>query len=161
VNETGRPRWEAPAVRAHAASVELDAPPERVFRALVTPTDLRAFWGAARAVVLAEPGGAWIAAWGDDEDRPDYLTAATIREYDPPRRLVLSDYRYRAKSGPLPFAAAFVTSFDLASTPRGARLTVTQHGFPCTPAGDVFYAACEQGWKVVLDQLARHVVARP
>jgi hypothetical protein len=39
---------------------------------LVTPSAIRAWWGAARAIVLAQENGAWAAAWGADEDRPDY-----------------------------------------------------------------------------------------
>jgi uncharacterized protein YndB with AHSA1/START domain len=95
---------------------------------------------------MPESGGMWAAVWGDSEDDPDYVTVARIREFDPPRTLVLSDYRYRAKSGPMPFQADFSTSFTIAPTTTGSTLRVAQAGFPCDTAADEFYAACVRGW---------------
>ena len=61
--------------------------------------------------------------------------------------MVLSDQRYVARSGPLPFEANFVTTFEVEPDgTNGARLRVTQDGFPVAPEADEFYANCEQGW---------------
>ena len=133
--------------RAHVHEEVLPVSPEEAFALLHTPSAVRAWWSAARAVVLPEPGGLWAAAWGESEDDPDYLTVATIRNFEPPRRMVLADYRYRARSGPLPFQADFVTTFEVEPHPQGAVLRVTQDGFPSSPEGDAFHAACEQGWR--------------
>jgi hypothetical protein len=78
------------------------------------------WWGVARAVVLQQPNGIWAATRGESEDDPDYITVATIREFEPPRRLILGDYRYRAKSGPLPFNAEFVTEIVVLPQLTGA-----------------------------------------
>ena len=107
----------------------------------------RDWWGAARAVVLAEPGGVWAATWGESEDDPDYVTVATIEEFEPPARMVLTDFRYRAKSGPLPFESTFVTAFTVRPAAEGAILRVSQEGFPAGPEGDEFLASCELGWR--------------
>jgi uncharacterized protein YndB with AHSA1/START domain len=123
------------------------ASPEEVFALLTTPSSIRIWWSAARAIVIPERGGIWVAAWGDLEDRPDYVTAATIAECDRPNRLVLSDYRYWAKSGPLPFDAEFTTEFIVSPHGNGVVLRVTQDGFPAGPEGDQFLAACETGWR--------------
>jgi uncharacterized protein YndB with AHSA1/START domain len=120
---------------------------DRLFALLHTPSAIRRWWGAARAVVLAQPGGLWTATWGESEDYPDYITAATIRDFEPPRRMVLTDYRYRAKSGPLPFTAQFVTEFSVAPHADGAVLRVIQDGFPVGHEADEFHAACEIGWR--------------
>jgi uncharacterized protein YndB with AHSA1/START domain len=133
--------------RKHVHEEVFPAAPERVFALLHTPSAIRRWWGAARAVVLPQPGGVWAAAWGEAEDDPDYTTAATIRAFEPPRLLVLTDYRYRAKSGPLPFAAEFVTEFLVLPHPEGAALRVTQDGFPAGREADLFYTACEKGWR--------------
>ena len=74
--------------RRHVHEETFPVAPDRLFALLYTPSAIRGWWGAARAVVLAEPGGVWAATWGADEDDPDYITAATIREFDPPRRMV-------------------------------------------------------------------------
>jgi uncharacterized protein YndB with AHSA1/START domain len=133
--------------RKHVHEEVFAASAERLFALLHTPSAIRGWWGCTRAIVLAEPGGIWTATWGDSEDDPDYITAATIRDFDPPRRLVLSDYRYRAKSGPLPFAADFVTEFLVLPQEDGAALHVTQDGFPAGCEADAFYAACARGWR--------------
>jgi uncharacterized protein YndB with AHSA1/START domain len=120
--------------------------PAPLFGLLHTPSAIRRWWGVARAIVMPEPGGVWAAAWGEAEDDPDYITVATIQEFAPPHRLILSDYRYRARSGPLPFAAEFVTEFLVLPHPQGAVLRVTQTGFPAGAEADDYYAGCKKGW---------------
>jgi uncharacterized protein YndB with AHSA1/START domain len=85
--------------------------------------------------------------WGEEEDNPDYIAVATIRHFDPPHRMVLSDYCYHAKAGPLPFDADFVTEFLVSTQAEGTSLRVTQDGFPAGSEADEYYAACQQGWQ--------------
>jgi uncharacterized protein YndB with AHSA1/START domain len=133
--------------RKHVHEEVLPATPEEVFALLITPSAIRQWWSAARAIVMPETGGTWMAAWGDDEDDPVYMTSSTLGTFDPPRRLVFEDYRYHSKEGPLPFQADFVTEFRIAPHDDGAVLRVTQDGFPPIPEAEEFYAACEQGWR--------------
>lgn len=133
--------------RKHVHEEIFQIEPARAFGLLHTPSAIRGWWGAARAIVMAREGGLWLAAWGTDEDNPDYITAATIKMFDPPRRLILGDYLYYARSGPLPFAADFVTEFTVESTSEGTLLRVVQDGFPTGREADDFYAACETGWR--------------
>ena len=133
--------------RSHSHQESFPVPAERLFALLHTPSAIRRWWGASRVIVLAHPGGTWAAAWGDNEDDPDYIAVATIRVFEPPRRLVLGDYRYHAKSGPLPFEAHFVTEFVVSPDANGATLRVTQDGFPAGSEADDFFAACQKGWK--------------
>lgn len=143
--------------RRHVCELTLPFPPERIFALLHTPSEIRGWWGAARAVVAAEPGGRWVAAWGDSEDDPDYVCSARIRDFEPPRRLVLDDWFYHAKAGPLPFQADFVTEFVLEPRPEGCVLRVTQDGFPAGPEADEFYAGCERGWRDTFAGIRRHL----
>ncbi|HUF07969.1 MAG TPA: SRPBCC domain-containing protein [Rhodothermales bacterium] len=133
--------------RKHVHQESFPVDPERLFELLHTPSHIRHWWRAAHAIVLPEAGGFWVATWGDSEDDPDYVTAATIREFDPPGRMVLTDYRYRAKAGPLPFEADFVVEFVVTPHPDGASLKVTQDGFPASKEGDAFLSGCETGWR--------------
>ena len=132
--------------RAHEHAERFRAAPERLFDLLVRPSAIRAWWGAARAVVVPELGGTWAAAWGGSEDEPDYATSAAIAVFERPRRLVLTDYRYRARSGPLPFRADFTTTFEVEADPEGALLRVRQDGFPAGREADSLLRACEEGW---------------
>jgi uncharacterized protein YndB with AHSA1/START domain len=143
------------ATRHHDRSVVLPLSPDRAFALLVTPSAIRGWWGAARAVVVPQTGGVWSAAWGDVEDDPDYVTAARIATFDPPNRLVLVDQCYTAKTGPLPFEAEFETEFRVEPCAEGSKVTVRQTGFPIDSVADDFYAACEQGWKDTLESMLR------
>lgn len=143
--------------RCHVAETDVEASPAEVFAALLTPSAIRAWWSARSAIVDARPGGTWAAAWGDDEDAPDYITTATIVELDVPRRLVLGQYRYFARTGPPPFDADFTTEFTVAARDGGSRLTVRQDGFPAGPIADAFYEGCERGWRDTLASLASFV----
>ncbi|MDY7094812.1 MAG: SRPBCC domain-containing protein [Acidobacteriota bacterium] len=121
---------------------------ERLFALLHTPSAIRGWWGAARVIVVPEEGGLWAAAWGEDEDAPDYITVSTLQSFDPPRKMTLGDYRYVSNDGPLPFEADFVTTFEVEPVDdESARLRVIQDGFPDAAEADDFYAACESGWR--------------
>lgn len=143
--------------RKHVHEETFSVSPERLFALLHTPSSIRQWWGVSRAIVLPVSGGLWTAAWGDVEDDPDYSTSATIQEFDPPRRMVLSDYRYHAKTGPLPFPANFVTEFSVSPNSEGASLRVTQDGFPMGPEADEFYAGCKQGWEDTFAGIRRYL----
>jgi len=146
--------------RSHVHEEIFPVSPAELFSILLTPSAIRSWWSASRAIVVPERGGIWAATWGDSENDPDYATAATIRELDPPRRVVLADYRYRAKGGPLPFRADFVTEFLVSEHPEGAALRVTQDGFPAASIADEFYAGCERGWRDTFAGIRRHLEGR-
>jgi uncharacterized protein YndB with AHSA1/START domain len=147
--------FETMETRKHVHEETFPVAPERLFALLHTPSAIRAWWGAARAVVMPERGGTWAAAWGESEDEPDYITVATIQEFDPPRRMVLTNYRYRSKDGALPFEADFVTEFDVTATSTGSALRMSQDGFPASPEADGFYAACDDGWRATFAGIRR------
>ncbi len=133
--------------RKHIHEETFPASPERVFALLHTPSSIRKWWRAACVIVLPSRDGTWAAAWGETEDNPDYITVATIREFQPPHRMVLNTSRYPAKAGPLPFQAEFVMEFLVSPNAEGAKLRVTQEGFPAGSEADEFYAGCKKGWQ--------------
>lgn len=146
------------ATRSHRAVVDLPVGPEAAFALLLRPSAIRGWWSAARAIVVPRAGGTWAAAWGADEDAPDYAVVATIAAFDPPRRLRLDDYRYTSRSGPLPFEADFVVEFTVHATAAGARVEVVQSGFPTDRTADDHLAACERGWRDTLRSLRAFAV---
>lgn len=134
--------------RSHIHEEVFSATSEEVFRLLITPSAIRQWWGASRAIVDARECGVWTAAWGEEDD-PDYISTATLVEFDPPRRLLMKYGKYYAKAGDLPFEFAddAVTKFTVEADGDGSILRVEQTGFPCDQVADEFYAACETGWK--------------
>ncbi|HVS18077.1 MAG TPA: GNAT family N-acetyltransferase [Planctomycetota bacterium] len=145
--------------RSIRREVSLPCTVERGFDLLLRPGAIRAWWQAARAIVLPGADGLWCAAWGDDEDEPDYTTAARMRVFEPPTRLVLDRYSYRSRFGPLPFEAEFEVEFTLRPDGAGCVLAVEQRGFPADAAADAYYAGCVQGWRETLAGLVRYVGA--
>lgn len=144
--------------RSHVHEEQFDTSPKAMFDLLVTPSAIREWWGASRVIVLPKQGGIWTAAWGDEND-PDYITTATLVEFDPPKCLVMKYGEYYAKSGPLPFRFAddAITRFSIEPDGSGCRLKVEQTGFPCDAVADEFYAACETGWKDTFDGIRNFV----
>lgn len=133
--------------RRHTHAVDLPAPPELVFAALHTPSAIRQWWGTDRAVILPRTGGVWSAAWGDQEDDPDYVTTARITEFTPPCRMCLGQWEYYARDDSLPFEADLTTEFVVTPIESGSRLTVVQDGSPADSAADEFFTACAKGWE--------------
>lgn len=144
--------------RRHDCRVALPTSVERTFALLLEPSAIRAWWGAARVVVVPRVGGDWIAAWGPSEDAPDYVSSATIAALESPHRLHLVDFRYSARGKPdLPFdARAISVEFRVTSGPDGGSvLEITQDGFPVDAAADEFFAGCERGWRDTLVGIER------
>jgi uncharacterized protein YndB with AHSA1/START domain len=136
-----------PGTRTHVYEESFDVSPERLFSILHMPSAIRKSWGATRAIVIPREGGLWAAIWGE-EDEPDYITTAILSVFDPPRRIVLSNYLYVAKSGPLPFDADFETEFSIrVAKDKSSILRVAQAGFPMDASADEFYSACDRGWR--------------
>ena len=125
----------------------ITASPEQVFQVLITPSAIRKWWDAARAIVIPEAGGIYAVAWGAAEDAPDYITVSTIKIFDPPRELLFTDFRYLSSGGSLPFEPVLDLCFRLEAADDGTLLTVEQTGFPDDPEADAFYRACVKGWQ--------------
>lgn len=134
--------------------------PQRVFRALITPSDIRQWWGASRAVVIPQLGGIWCAMWGDDEDNPHYVSAAKISRFEPDQSLRMSDFVYQSPDGGLPFEANIETEFIIESIPAGTRLTVHQTGIPEGSIADDFFAGCQKGWHDTLAAMQDYLRAK-
>ncbi len=132
--------------RKHIHEENFSVAAEKMFEILIIPSAIRKWWGASRAIVLAEKNGVWAAEWGE-EDNPDYISAFTIAEYEPPKRILFNDSKYFSKDGALPFDANLTAEFIVEAKESGCSLKVIQDGFPCDDSADEFYAACEIGWR--------------
>ena len=146
-------------MRSITREVPLPVGVNAAFALLHTPSAIRAWWSAARAVVAPRRGGMWVAAWGADEDAPDYITIARIVVWDPPRTLRLGHFEYYRRDGEeLPFVAALETEFSVSPHDSGSLLRVYQVGFPDEPIADAFFAACQAGWAATFEGIQRYIV---
>lgn len=135
------------------ATVEIAAPPERVFRALTAAEEITRWWGAEGVYRTTEwsvdfrAGGQWRAA-GKDADGKAFSVGGTILEIEPPRRLVQTwkpdwDAGHETK-----------VTYTLDAVPGGTRVTVRHDGFAGRPESCSGHAA---GWEQVLGWLLAHV----
>lgn len=120
---------------------------ELVFDALISPSMIKKWWFANSAIVLPEVDGFYAAAWGADEDHPDYISFAKIIEIKPPYKLSLKYEKYFSKDGPLPFDAELDATFILEKLNKQTKLIVRQNGFPIDMAANEYYQACVKGWE--------------
>ncbi|MBX7192783.1 MAG: SRPBCC domain-containing protein [Sandaracinaceae bacterium] len=129
------------------ASVEIDAPPERVWDAITEPSQLASWWGGELYRTYdwsldLRPGG----AWSTKADGKQGLTTVhgEILELERPHRLVMS--WHASWDGD----ARTVLRYELSETSRGTLVRVVLERFVDRPA------SCEnhtQGWHLVLGWL--------
>ncbi len=142
--------------RKHVHKEEFSVSAEEMFEILIKPSAICVWWGASKAIVLPEEDGTWAAAWGEDEDKPDYISSFTIKEYEPPKRIFFTDAKYFSKDGKLPFEANMTAEFLVEPTERGCTLEVIQEGFPLDQIADEHYKACETGWKNTFEGIRKY-----
>lgn len=141
-------------MRSIRETIDVACSDQRLFQALISPSDICMWWNARTAIVLPREGGFWTATWGKDENDPEYITFARLTQFEPSRRLVMADFEYLAKGQPpLPFARDLSTEFAIESAGDAAILTVTQSGFPDSTEADEFFRGCCQGWTNTLQSL--------
>lgn len=133
------------------ASVEVSAPPERVFRALASK-EILDWWVRPGVFDTTEwagdvrVGGRWQAS-GTGQGRP-YALEGEFLEVDPPRKLV-----HTWHLGGTPFAPTVVT-YLLEPLDDRTRVMLRHAGFT---SREVCMATCV-GWETSLEQLAESVV---
>ena len=140
-------------MRSITESIEVSCTPERLFQTLHTPSEICMWWNARTAIVVPRQNGLWTATWGKNEDLPDHITIARLKVFDPPRLLIMSDLEHWGLEIPLAFATEMTTTFCIEPVGEYARITVTQAGFPDSPAVDEFYLGCCQSWKSTLSAI--------
>ena len=129
------------------ASVEIAAPPERVFRA-VSSAEVADWWGSAETYrVTRWTGdmrvGGWWRSEGTSATGQQFAVSGDVLEFDPPRLLVHT-WRYDHQPSDVT-----TVRFQVEAIPGGSRLTVRHDGFRDRDACD----AHSRGWERVLSWL--------
>jgi len=125
---------------AVARDIWINAPRERVWRAVTESEQIRQWWGSDYWEITALQVGATI-KFGD----PDDLMLATVAVVDPPQ--------------PQYHSTAFFTTFRLEEENGGTRVTVTESGFEALP-DDIRqqrFDSTAQGYETVLAGLKAYV----
>jgi uncharacterized protein YndB with AHSA1/START domain len=139
------------------ATVEIAAPPERVFRALVDPEEVVRWWGSPDLYTLTawsadlRVGGRWSSA-GRGADGTDFTVEGEFLEIDRPRRLVQT-WRPSWEPGP-----PSTIAYQLEAVGEGTLVTVRHDGFGDRAESCRGHA---NGWERVLGWLTGHLTPAP
>jgi uncharacterized protein YndB with AHSA1/START domain/uncharacterized protein YciI len=138
------------------ATVEIAAPPERVFAALTSPDELVKWWGTAETYRTTawtsdlKVGGRWRAD-GTGANGPFSVEGEFI-EIDPPRKLVCT-WKPTWDAG-----TATTLTYRLEAIEGGTRVVVRHEGFSDRADSCRGHA---QGWEQVLEWLRAHAAPEP
>ena len=146
--------------RAFRMSLDLDASPDEVWRALTQAEEL-VRWFSTGARVTPGVGGTMVWSWGQGED-----WATQIDAWEPGRllRLVQEDARpYDTQGRPLPAGevepARIALEFTLETVQGKTRLRLVHSGFGHGAAWDAEVDGISEGWQAELRSL-RHYLRR-
>ena len=141
-------------------NIEIQAPPERVWRALTDVRELSS-WFQVRIEGILEPGmEVWMTSVHPGHDGQRFRVR--VAEMDPPRRLV-----WQWHPGEVDPAVDYsrepttTVTFTLEPTAGGTRLSVSETGFDAISLERraKVYRDNTQGWTEVVQWLRRHVEA--
>ena len=108
---------------AIALEVTIDAPPERVFRALTSAEELPNFLPEFKQVAFEARLGGEYEFRGTGDDGGTFSTRGKITEYDPPRRLAFT-WRWQEWDFP-----ETTVAFTLAPHAGGTKVSLLHSGF--------------------------------
>jgi len=122
----------------------IKAAPTTVYRCLVSPVELAAWWQCT-AVVDAQPGGLWALGWSPDVDRPGHA-------------MVMSGFfRQLEENSTVAIQIAPITIvFRMAPSPGGTTFLIEQHDHPDPMSAD----AGLQTWIDAMNSMKAHAEAK-
>lgn len=127
-------------------SLELPAPPARVWAALTDPAMIKQY------MFGAELSGDWVAGgavtYRGEWDGTPFQDKGDILEFDPPRLLKVNYFSAMSGQPDTPENRQLIT-YALTPTSAGTRLTVSQAGNPSQDAA----TAAEGNWAMTLETL--------
>ncbi len=139
---------------AVVGTVDIEAPPQTVFEALVDPRQLEAWWGdqdtyrTANWQIDARPGGSWSCEALNKHHPGPMKVRGVYKEFDPPRTLA-----YTWNPGWDTALPETLVRFTLEPIASGTRVHLVHSGFAgMRPAAEQHH----KGWSLVLGWLARH-----
>jgi uncharacterized protein YndB with AHSA1/START domain len=127
------------------SEIEIAAPPEQVFQALIDPRQVLSWWGQAgmyrcnEFTADARVGGKWRSS-GESLDATPFHVYGEYLEFDPPRLLA---YTWVASwTGNV----QTTVRWELESTPKGTRVRILHSGLSARPE----LAQSYRGWPMIL-----------
>ena len=135
-----------PTTRAIEATIELEASPDTVWRALTDARELER-WFPLEARVEPGEGGSVFMSW-----KNEYEGESRITVWEPGRHLQIT-WGFTDEEREI----TQLTDFHLEGAKGRTVLRVVTSGFPNDPAWDAWYEGTRQGWAYELESLKRYL----
>jgi uncharacterized protein YndB with AHSA1/START domain len=141
-------------------TIDIEAPPERVWRALTTESELSTWFQVTIEGAIRAGSGAWMTSVHPEHQGVRFRVE--VRELTPPRRLVWQWHPGEVDPG-IDYSRQPMTTvtFELEPSARGTRLRLSETGFDeiALERRAKAYQDNSQGWTEVLGWLQRYVEA--
>jgi uncharacterized protein YndB with AHSA1/START domain len=139
-------------MRLVAASIDIHTTPEKILQAFLKQDQLQSWWGVARSLIQAKPGGLYTLAWDITEQGIKYVSSGIVSEFIPDEYLMIKNFVYvnaeKEILGPMELEIDLIV-IDNKTTKVG----IVQSGYQYGGDWDWYYNAVVRGWPQTLELL--------
>ena len=144
-------------MRLVAASIEINARPDKILPAFLRQEHLQTWWGVERSLIEPKAGGVYTLAWGISENGIRYISTGIISELIPAEYLMVRNFIYlnpeKKILGPMELEIDLIAGDHTEITKVG----VVQSGYQYGDDWDWYYNAVVQAWPQTLEKLKKYI----
>ena len=143
-------------MRLVAASIEINARPEKILPAFLRQEHLKVWWGVERSLIDAKAGGVYTLAWNISEQGIKYVSTGIIEELIPGEYLMIKNLVYLSPAkkilGPMELEIDLMATDD-----KATKVGVVQSGYRYGDDWDRYYEAVLTAWPQALEMLKNYL----
>lgn len=143
-------------MRLVAASIDIEAKPDKILQAFLRQEHLHKWWGVSRSLIEPKAGGLYTLAWEISDQGIKYVSSGIIAELIPSEYLMVRNFVYlnaeKQILGPMELEV------DLLVTDQNTtKVGVVQSGYQYGGDWDWYYNAVVQAWPQTLELLKNYL----
>ena len=147
-------------MRLVAASIEINARPEKILPAFLNQEHLKAWWGVERSLIEPKAGGVYTLAWNISEQGIKFISTGVIEELIPGEYLMIKNFVYlnpeKKILGPMELEIDLIETGD-----NLTKVGVVQSGYKYGGDWDWYYDAVVKAWPQTLELLKNYLEKTP
>jgi hypothetical protein len=144
-------------MRLVAASIDIEAKPDKILQAFLRQEHLHKWWGVSRSLIEPKAGGLYTLAWEINESGFKYISSGIIAELIPAEYLMIRNFVYlnpeKQILGPMELEIDLLVVDE-----KTTKVGVVQSGYQYGNDWDWYYDAVVQAWPFALEQLEKYLV---
>ena len=147
-------------MRLVAASIEINARPEKILPAFLNHEHLKAWWGVERSLIEPRAGGVYTLAWNISEHGIKYISTGVIDELIPGEYLMIKNFLYlhpeKKILGPMELEIDLIANDE-----KITKVGIVQSGYKYGGDWDWYYDSVVKGWPQTLELLKNYLERTP